>query len=113
MLPIRLNKGLIAKIALSLALVLFITAVCTVKISTDKSLPYTIWISKRIQHTYKKGEYVLIRYNNIKLIKQIKCLPGDELYTINDCFYCNAEMLGCAKLFDRKGNFTTPFYYNG
>jgi signal peptidase I len=81
--------------------------------STDESSPYSLWMRKIVNTGFERDEYILIRYNNIKLIKQIKCLPGDELYTVNDCFYCNTEPLGCAKLFDRKGNLTTPFYYNG
>jgi type IV secretory pathway protease TraF len=109
-----LGKGLYARIAFILGLALMTAAICTVRLSSDDSLPHSVWITKFIRRDhYTPGEYVLLRHNQIKLIKQVKCAPGDYLDNVDDCFYCNGDALGCAKYFDRQGKPTSIFRYSG
>jgi type IV secretory pathway protease TraF len=121
---------LFVKISILTGILLTGFIMATVVKSSDVSSPYSLWIRKIVNTGYERNEYVLIKFNHIKLIKQIKCLPGEYLENIDNCFYCaeNSELkanttenpelelkgkLGCAKLFDRKGNMTNPFRYSG
>jgi signal peptidase I/conjugal transfer pilin signal peptidase TrbI len=107
------RKLFIVKISILAGTLLIGIIMATIVTSSDVSLPYSLWMRKIINTGFERDEYVLIRYNQIKLVKQIKCVPGDWLEKVNDCFYCNTEQLCCTKPFDRQGKPTKIFQYSG
>lgn len=124
----KLDKRSFAKISILTGILVIGFVMATVVTSSDNSLPHSMWMRKIVNTGYERDEYVLIRFNMARLIKQIKCLPGDYLENVDNCFYCYNPSpavlngivkplppikLGCAKLFDRIGNPTSIFQYSG
>lgn len=85
----------------------------------DKSLPYSIWLTKDFnQEEHKYAMFKPITHNaytlNVKyLLKKIGCKEGDTLLTVGSDFYCNELLIAIAKPTDKNGNIVEQFTFSG
>ena len=95
-----------------------------ITVSISDSLDYRVfWIGKKQHDIYAKGSFVLFNRDNPwaeteekkreVVLKEISCLPGDNLRIENEYYYCNETYLGAAIKEDSKGNPLDSFQFNG
>lgn len=107
MLILALAVGLVPVITLSGRLYL------NIGISTSKKL---FWASPG---PIKKGDYVSFMLDHpllkhpYKVVKQVRCVPGDHLYVDDKAAYCNGKFLGLKKKKTLKGEDMPKYRYDG
>ena len=101
-----------------------------ISISATNSVGYHVFYVSYQPTDIRKGEYAVIKVNvksfNVKevrnefrkfktnlIVKQIACVPGDNLTVKGYVFYCNGKFLARAKKTALDGEKLTHFKYNG
>lgn len=79
--------------------------------SRDVSLNYSVWLKLGQKEAYNLNDYVIFKYTkpdkyfeNKKLIKQVVCVEGQKLATIDHYITCDNKIIAQILEKDKEGN---------
>lgn len=89
--------------------------------NTSSSIPQRLFWVNEIDKTPERGEFIVFYFKgseyyprDFKMVKQVKCLPGDTLNVDSQKrYYCNGIYIGTARDTDSKGKPVENFIWNG